>query len=114
LLDRTVVRVPGIVVVNDTSLNSPTSHFYNWSDGQANSTFNNGTHLFGLRGGYNISHTAINSAGSNTSYKMVRVIGGMQGLVPTVADRCVYSVSRELDALERLMTDCKICGTNCD
>jgi len=112
LIDKIQMRAPAVVMVNDTSLNSPTSYFYNWSDGQANSTFKNGTHVFGKIGGYNISHTAVNSAGSNTSYKLVRVMG-YQGFElpehPTIWD--------QFNLLFRQMVNlvhCIFSGTVCD
>lgn len=121
LMDRTVVRVPGIVTVNDTSLNSPTSWQYYWADGQTNTTTNNATHVYGKRGGYCVSLNATNSAGSNTSAcVVVKVIGGMglQGVspgqpireTPISVDDGTYSSSRDLTLDERRKVECQLLG----
>lgn len=95
-IDKQTVRVPGTVIVNDTSLNIPTQWEYYWGDDTANSTFKNGTHKYVTRGVYQVSLTVTNTAGGNTSSKQVRVIGyDMQGFTPptTVWDWFDYIIT---------------------
>jgi PKD repeat protein len=67
-LNKKMVRAPGgIIIVNDTSLNTPTSWDWYWGDGTANSTTNNATHKYTKRGVYQITLNATNAAGSNIS-----------------------------------------------
>ena len=76
ILDKSTVRVPGTVTVNDTSLNVPTSWEYYWGDGTSNTTTGNATHKYVKRGVYQVTLNATNSAGVNVSTsKQVRVQG---------------------------------------
>jgi PKD repeat protein len=76
ILDKSTVRVPGTVTVNDTSLNTPTAWQYFWGDGTSNTTTNNATHKYVKRGVYQVTLNATNSAGVNVSAsKQVRVLG---------------------------------------
>ena len=67
-LNKKFVPAPGgIIIVNDTSTNTPTSWDWYWGDGTANSTTNNATHKYTKRGVYEITLNASNAAGSNIS-----------------------------------------------
>lgn len=66
-ISNTFVRFPNTITVNDTSLNTPTSWEWYWGDGTSNTTTQNATHQYTKRGKWNITLTATNSAGSNTS-----------------------------------------------
>jgi len=117
ITDKTTVVFPGRIYFNDTSLNTPTQ--WNWSFGDGTwfnstdaSTGLNKSHQYLKRGRWIANLTVSNSAGTNTSVylnKTITVIG-YQGFVPIVPDVCRYSTSRELNYLEKLMTDCKVCG----
>jgi outer membrane protein assembly factor BamB len=73
ILSRHTLPVGWYTWYNDTSLNSPTS--YNWSFGDGtNSSIANGSKTFYSRGVRNVSSCVSNSAGSNCSYNIVRVI----------------------------------------
>ena len=110
--DKYTVVFPGRVNITDTSLNTPT--MWNWSAGDGN--WHNATigtnflYQYTKRGVWQASMTTSNAAGKNTSAtKQIRVIG-YQGFIPIVPDVCRYSTSRELNFLERAMTDCKVCN----
>lgn len=66
-IDKTFVRFPKTITVNDTSLNTPTSWEWYWGDGTANTTTQNATHQYTKRGAWNVILTATNAAGSNTT-----------------------------------------------
>jgi PKD repeat protein len=75
-LDKPTVRFPGTIIVNDTSLNTPTSWQYYWGDGTANGTTKNATHQYVKRGVFQVTLNVTNSAGSNISApQQVRVVG---------------------------------------
>ncbi|MFA5416236.1 MAG: PKD domain-containing protein, partial [Methanoregula sp.] len=57
---------PLAVQFNDTSLNTPTAWDWNFGDGSANSTFQNGTHTYSNAGTYTVTLTATNAGGSST------------------------------------------------
>jgi len=110
--DKYTVVFPGRVNITDTSLNTPT--MWNWSAGDGN--WHNATigtnflYQYTKRGVWQASMTTSNAAGKNTSAtKQIRVIG-YQGFIPIVPDVCRYSTSRELNLLEKAMTDCKVCN----
>ena len=67
IISRFTVRVPGKITVTDTSLNEPTTYEYTWGDGTTISTFKNGTHTYYKPGNFLVTHSASNSAGTNTS-----------------------------------------------
>lgn len=113
--DKTTVVFPQKILMNETfvrdGIHDPTGWNYTTGDGKVNvsSDLRNVSYQYVKRGVWNASLTVENSAGTNTSYKTIRVIG-YAGLTPGSGTTCEYSVSRELDILERVMTDCKICG----
>jgi PKD repeat protein len=73
--DRSVVRVPGTIMFNDTSTNTPTSWLWYFSDGQANVTAQNVTHKYIKRGYLNVCLIATNVAGNGTHCETIRAIG---------------------------------------
>ena len=76
------------VQFTDTSTGSPTSWAWNFGDpasgGSNTSAAQNPTHTFAAAGSYNVSLTATNAGGSNTTQKSVTVSAG--GPIPCVAD----------------------------
>ena len=64
--------VPFGVTFTDTSTNTPTSWLWDFGDG-INSTAQNPVHTYSVAGTYNVTLTATNSAGSNTSAAQVVV-----------------------------------------
>jgi PKD repeat protein len=76
------------VQFTDTSTGSPTSWAWNFGDpasgGSNTSAARNPTHTFAAAGSYNVSLTATNASGSNTTQKSVTVSAG--GPIPCVAD----------------------------
>jgi len=64
--------VPFDVTFTDTSTNTPTSWLWDFGDG-INSTDQNPVHTYSVAGTYNVTLTATNSAGSNTSAAQVVV-----------------------------------------
>ena len=115
ITDKTTVIFPQHILMNDTSvrdgIHDPTAYNYTPGDGKVNVSdgLRNISYQYIKRGVWNASLTVGNSAGTNTSYKTIRVIG-YAGLTPSSEKRCEYSVSRELDIFERAITDCKLCG----
>ena len=73
--DRSVVRVPGTIMFNDTSTGIPTSWDWGFGDGQANVTAQNVTHKYIRRGYLNVCLTATNTAGNGTHCETIRAIG---------------------------------------
>jgi len=61
------------VTFTDTSTNTPTSWSWNFGDGSAIVTTQNAAHGFSTSGTFNVSHTATNASGSNTTTKQVVV-----------------------------------------
>jgi PKD repeat protein len=115
ITDKLTVVFPGKIMMNDTSVrdgvHDPTSWNYTTGDGKTNVSLDqrNVSYQYVKRGVWNASLSVSNSAGTNTSYKLIRVIG-YAGLTPTVNDKCVYSVSRNLDVLEKMRVECQLCG----
>jgi PKD repeat protein len=76
------------VQFTDTSTGTPTSWAWNFGDpasgGSNTSAAQNPTHTFAAAGSYNVSLTATNASGSNTTQKNVTVSAG--GPIPCVAD----------------------------
>jgi PKD repeat protein len=76
------------VQFTDTSTGTPTSWAWNFGDpasgGSNASAAQNPTHTFAAAGTYNVSLTATNASGSNTTQKSVTVSAG--GPIPCVAD----------------------------
>jgi len=68
--------VPFGVTFTDTSINTPTSWLWDFGDG-INSTAQNPVHTYSVAGTYNVTLTATNSAGSNTSAAQVVVASVM-------------------------------------
>ena len=68
--------VPFGVTFTDTSTNTPTSWLWDFGDG-INSTAQNPVHTYSVAGTYNVTLTATNSAGSNTSAAQVVVASVM-------------------------------------
>ncbi len=62
-----VGAVPLTVTFTDTSTNSPTAWSWNFGDGSAPGTTQTATHVFQDPGVYNVTLTATNANGSNTS-----------------------------------------------
>jgi PKD repeat protein len=72
-LSRAAMQAGSYLWYNDTSLNTPTS--WNWTFGDGTySSVTNGSKTYYRRGIYNVSSTVSNSAGSNTSYNIIRVV----------------------------------------
>jgi PKD repeat protein len=76
------------VQFTDTSTGTPTSWAWNFGDpasgGSNTSAAQNPSHTFAAAGSYNVSLTATNASGSNTTQKNVTVSAG--GPIPCVAD----------------------------
>ena len=76
------------VTFTDTSTGTPTSWAWNFGDpasgGNNTSTAQNPTHVFAAADTYNVSLTATNASGSNTTQKSITVSAG--GPIPCVAD----------------------------
>ncbi len=70
--DVTSGTAPLSVSFNDTSTNSPTSWLWDFGDG-ATSTVQNATHTYTTAGTYNVSLTATNVGGNNTSMQIERI-----------------------------------------
>ena len=72
----------------DTSTGTPTSWAWNFGDpasgGNNTSAAQNPSHAFAAAGSYNVSLTATNASGSNTTQKSITVSAG--GPIPCVAD----------------------------
>jgi len=68
--------VPFDVTFTDTSTNTPTSWLWDFGD-MATSTDQNPVHTYSVAGSYNVTLTATNSAGSNTSAAQVVVASVM-------------------------------------
>jgi len=112
---KTFVMFPDSLYFNDTSENEPTRWLWVFGDGnQLNTTEPadglNYSYQYKDRGRFYPNLTVSNAAGSNTSATQTVEVMGYQGFIPLIKDRCMYSTSRPLSVLERLMTDCKICG----
>jgi len=108
------VMFPDSLYFNDTSENEPTAR--NWSFGNGkwynatDATALNYSYQYRDRGRFSPYLIVSNAAGSNTSATQTVEVMGYQGFIPLIKDRCMYSTSRPLSIMERLMTDCKICG----
>jgi len=66
--DRQLGNAPFIVHFTDLSSNNPTSWNWNFGDGTSSSE-QNPRHIYQLEGSYNVSLTATNQYGSDTSFK---------------------------------------------
>lgn len=68
---RVLVVVPQLLIVNDTSSNTPTTWNWSWGDGQwtntTDSAARNATHRYSRLGYFPVSLTATNAAGTNTT-----------------------------------------------
>ena len=74
LSSRLSFTVPAPRMVAFTSTSSPTSWSWAFGDGSANSTVQNPMHTYTAAGTYNVSLTAANGAGSNTTVKSGYVV----------------------------------------
>jgi PKD repeat protein len=75
--------VPFNVTFTDTSTNTPTSWLWDFGDG-ATSTAQNPVHTYSVAGSYNVTLTATNTAGSNTSAAQV-VVASVPVIVPVAS-----------------------------
>ncbi|MFA6362496.1 PKD domain-containing protein [Methanoregula sp.] len=66
--DRRMGNAPFLVQFTDQSTNSPTSWKWNFGDGSSSSD-QNPRHIYQFEGSYNVSLTATNQYGSDTSFK---------------------------------------------
>jgi PKD repeat protein len=73
--NKTVDIIPGWLQLNDTSTNTPISWAVSWGDSTANSTLQNATHQYLIRGKWTIIMTSSNSAGSGSASSSVLVYG---------------------------------------
>lgn len=73
--------LPLIVQFTDTSQNNPTSWSWDFGDGST-STLQNPSHIFNNVGNYNVTLTARNNLGSNTSSHTISVTATTSVLIP--------------------------------
>ncbi|MBP7120556.1 MAG: SBBP repeat-containing protein, partial [Methanolinea sp.] len=76
---------PLYVQFTDTSLNNPTQWFWNFGDGTT-STFQNPNHTYSAYGGYNVTLTVSNSAGTNATTQIICLYVCPPPVYPPVAN----------------------------
>jgi PKD repeat protein len=83
---------PLVVQFTDTSTNGPTSWLWNFGDGTT-STAQNPSHTFTTAGSYQVTLTATNTQGSNTSTATTITVAGAQTVFTPTKDSFVNSGS---------------------
>ena len=73
--DHTFLRIPQPVTCTDTSTETPTSWLWDFGDGTT-STDENPVHKYTRRGNFNITLTATNAGGSDTSESTLEKVTG--------------------------------------
>jgi PKD repeat protein len=77
-LQKTFIRIPGLLQANDTSTNTPTLWNWSWGDGTwTNGTTQNATHTYTTRGKFSTLLLTSNAYGSNItpSAQTLRIVG---------------------------------------
>jgi PKD repeat protein len=83
--DNAEIDASDAVSFVDDSTGSPTSWSWNFGDGNT-STEKNPTHVYGKQGGYTVTLTVENSAGSNTTIRTCYVLVGVGSILPHAID----------------------------
>jgi len=83
--DNVEIDASDVVSFVDDSTGSPTSWSWNFGDGNT-STGKNPTHVYGKQGGYTVTLTVKNSAGSDTITRTCYVLVGVGSILPHAID----------------------------